>query len=68
MTPELSRRIGLALCTHVVTAAERATLDAAVSSADVEKFADMDAEARDLLVEIEARKTVMQRLDETTAA
>ena len=68
MSPDLSRRIGLAMATHVVTADERATIDEASTADDVEHFEDMTADARDLLDEIEARATVLERLDKIDAA
>jgi len=58
----LCRRIGLAYSMFVVTPDERATIDAASTGGSVVEFEDMDSGARELLIEIENRETVMDRL------
>ena len=53
MSPELSRRVGEALSTHVVTPDERLRILAAMETA--ESWDDLPATIQRLLLEIEAR-------------
>lgn len=62
MSPELSRRIGLAYGSFVVTPDERATIDDASTVDGIADFEDMSQEARDLLTDIENRTSVMDLL------
>lgn len=60
MSPDLSRRLGRALGTHVVLPAERAVVTDALTPS-VQDWPDLPAAARELVERIEARPGPLSR-------